>query len=74
MNGAHTSGLEPINEELLKHKRYHKPSMDVMRSANSSTDTLDRLLPEEDTKSQETIKTFSRGGLFPLHNHPAIFL
>lgn len=65
MNGAHSSGLEPIEEESDNHLRHHKPSMDVMRSANSSTDTLDRLLDDSDKKSQETIKTISRGTILP---------
>lgn len=71
MNGAHSSGLEPIVEESDNHLRHHKPSMDVMRSANSSTDALDRLLPEESTKSQDTNKTYSRGKRHPLRTQRA---
>jgi hypothetical protein len=65
MNGAHSSGLEPIEEEPENHLRHHRPSMDVMRSINSSTDTLDRLLDDSDRKSEETIKTISRGNPLP---------
>jgi hypothetical protein len=67
---ANTSGNEPltppIEEETEQRHRLGKSSLDIGGfSANSSTDTLDRLLKNE---SQETIKVASRGN--DLFNFP----
>jgi hypothetical protein len=59
---ANTSGnepLTPLEEDAEQRHRLGKSSFDIGGiSANSSTDTLDKLLKNE---SQETIKVTSRG-------------
>jgi hypothetical protein len=68
---ANTSGNEPITpleEETEQRHRLGKSSLDIGGlSANSSTDTLDRLLKNE---SEETLKEASRGNITLLSSGP----
>lgn len=58
------SGNEPVDEDVEQRHRIGKPSLDMVLSANSSTDTLDKLLKDEE---QQNTKGNQRGRIHDSH-------